>query len=55
MTAARGGSSSGTEIDMNASFMIEGVRKTALQESFKNGKSKIIDGKPITEQMKDRM
>lgn len=40
MTAARGGSSSGTEIDMNASFMIEGVRKTALQESFKNGKSK---------------
>lgn len=54
MTAARGGSSSGTEIDMNASFMIEGVRKTALQESFKNGKSKIIDGKPITEQMKDQ-
>ncbi|PGT57862.1 permease, partial [Bacillus thuringiensis] len=42
MAAARGGSSSGTEIDMNASFMIEGVRKTALQESFKNGKSKII-------------
>ncbi|WP_179978943.1 ABC transporter permease, partial [Bacillus thuringiensis] len=38
----------------NASFMIEGVRKTALQESFKNGKSKIIDGKPITEQMKDQ-
>lgn len=54
MTAARGGSSSGTEIDMNASFMIEGVRKTALQESFKNGKSKIIAGKPITEQMKDQ-
>ncbi|MEB9441793.1 ABC transporter permease [Bacillus cereus] len=54
MTAARGGSSSGTEIDINASFMIEGVRKTALQESFKNGKSKIIDGKPITEQMKDQ-
>ena len=54
MAAARGGSSSGTEIDMNASFMIEGVRKTALQESFKNGKSKIIDGKPITEQMKDQ-
>ncbi|PEU28296.1 permease [Bacillus wiedmannii] len=52
MAAVRGGSSSGTEIDMNASFMIEGVRKTALQESFKNGKSKIIDGKPITEQMK---
>ncbi|MFD5259793.1 ABC transporter permease [Bacillus wiedmannii] len=52
MAAVRGGSSSGTEIDMNDSFMIEGVRKTALQESFKNGKSKIIDGKPITEQMK---
>ncbi|MDW3036606.1 MULTISPECIES: ABC transporter permease [Bacillus cereus group] len=54
MAAVRGGSSSGTEIDMNASFTIEGVRKTALQESFKNGKSKIIDGKPITEQMKDQ-
>ncbi|MED1090951.1 ABC transporter permease [Bacillus paramycoides] len=54
MAAVRGGSSSGTEIDMNASFMIEGVRKTAVQESFKNGKSKIIDGKPITEQMKDQ-
>lgn len=54
MAAVRGGSSSGTEIDMNASFMIEGVRKTALQESFKNGKSKIIDGKPITEQMKNQ-
>ncbi|MFU2029032.1 permease [Bacillus wiedmannii] len=54
MAAVRGGSSSGTEIDMNASFMIEGIRKTALQESFKNGKSKIIDGKPITEQMKDQ-
>ncbi|MGE6540934.1 ABC transporter permease [Bacillus luti] len=54
MAAVRGGSSSGTEIDMNASFMIEGVRKTTLQESFKNGKSKIIDGKPITEQMKDQ-
>ncbi|MGG0730243.1 ABC transporter permease [Bacillus paramycoides] len=54
MAGVRGGSSSGTEIDMNASFMIEGVRKTALQESFKNGKSKIIDGKPITEQMKDQ-
>ncbi|WP_075307265.1 ABC transporter permease [Bacillus wiedmannii] len=52
MAAVRGGSRSGTEIDMNDSFMIEGVRKTALQESFKNGKSKIIDGKPITEQMK---
>lgn len=54
MAAVRGGSSSGTEIDMNASFTIEGVRKTALQESFKNGKSKIIEGKPITEQMKDQ-
>ncbi|MBJ8052302.1 ABC transporter permease [Bacillus cereus] len=54
MAAVRGGSSSDTEIDMNSSFMIEGVRKTALQESFKNGKSKIIDGKPITEQMKDQ-
>ncbi|PFR46389.1 ABC transporter permease [Bacillus cereus] len=54
MAAARSGSSSGTEIDMNSSFMIEGVRKTALQESFKNGKSKIIDGKPITEQMKEQ-
>lgn len=54
MAAVRGGSSSGTEIDMNSSFMIEGIRKTALQESFKNGKSKIIDGKPITEQMKDQ-
>ncbi|MEK4578692.1 MULTISPECIES: FtsX-like permease family protein [Bacillus] len=54
MAAVRGGSGSGTEIDMNSSFMIEGVRKTALQESFKNGKSKIIDGKPITEQIKDQ-
>ncbi|MBK5346179.1 MULTISPECIES: ABC transporter permease [unclassified Bacillus (in: firmicutes)] len=54
MAAVRGGSGSGTKIDMNSSFMIEGVRKTALQESFKNGKSKIIDGKPITEQMKDQ-
>ncbi|MED0876016.1 ABC transporter permease [Bacillus mobilis] len=54
MAAVRGGSSSGTEIDMNASFTIEGVRKTALQESFKSGKSKIIEGKPITEQMKDQ-
>ncbi|HDR7517411.1 ABC transporter permease [Bacillus mobilis] len=54
MAAVRGGSSSGTEIDMNASFTIEGVRKTALQESFKNGKSKIIEGKSITEQMKDQ-
>lgn len=54
MAAVRGGSGSGTEIDMNSSFMIEGVRKTALQESFKNGKSKITDGKPITEQMKDQ-
>ncbi|HHT7189198.1 ABC transporter permease [Bacillus cereus group sp. Bc222] len=54
MVAVQGGSSSGTEIDMSALFMIEGVRKTALQESFKNGKSKIIDGKPITEQMKDQ-
>ncbi|MBE7123565.1 ABC transporter permease [Bacillus cereus] len=49
-----GGSGSGSEIDMNSSLMIEGVRKTLLQESFKNGKSKIIDGKPITEQMKDQ-
>ncbi|MBE5106689.1 ABC transporter permease [Bacillus thuringiensis] len=54
MATVRGGSSSDTEIDMNSSFMIEGVRKTALQESFKNGKSKIIDGEPITEQMKDQ-
>ncbi|MEX0137254.1 ABC transporter permease [Bacillus nitratireducens] len=54
MAAVRGGSSSGTEIDMDSSFMIEGVRKTALQEGFNNGKSKIIDGKPITEQMKDQ-
>ncbi|QWU45313.1 FtsX-like permease family protein [Bacillus sp. NP247] len=49
-----GGSGSGSEIDMNSSLMIEGVRKTLLQESFKNGKSKIVDGKPITEQMKDQ-
>ncbi|MGE8056851.1 ABC transporter permease, partial [Bacillus mycoides] len=35
-----GGSGSGSEIDMNSSLMIEGVRKTLLQESFKNGKSK---------------
>ncbi|PEN45920.1 permease [Bacillus wiedmannii] len=54
MAAVRGSSSSGTEIDMNSSFMIEGVRKIALRESFKNGKSKIIDGKPITELMKDQ-
>jgi putative ABC transport system permease protein len=52
--ATVGGSGSGSEIDMNSSLMIEGVRKTLLQESFKNGKSKIIDGKPITEQMKDQ-
>ncbi|MCU4967874.1 ABC transporter permease [Bacillus toyonensis] len=45
---------SGSEIDMNSSLMIEGVRKTLLQESFKNGKSKIVDGKPITEQMQDQ-
>ncbi|PEX85738.1 permease, partial [Bacillus cereus] len=41
-----GGSGSGTEIDMNSSLMIEGVRKTLLQENFKNGKNKIVDGKP---------
>ncbi|PGE40252.1 permease [Bacillus toyonensis] len=52
--ATVGGSGSGSEIDMNSSFMIEGVRKTLLQESFKNGKSKIVDGKPITEQMQDQ-
>ncbi|MED1559446.1 ABC transporter permease [Bacillus paramycoides] len=52
--AAAGGSGSGTEIDMNSSLMIEGVRKTLLQESFKNGKNKIVDGKPITEQMQDQ-
>ncbi|EJQ15330.1 ABC transporter permease [Bacillus sp. Ab-1751] len=52
--ATAGGSGSGSEIDMNSSLMIEGVRKTLLQESFKNGKSKIIDGKPITEQMQDQ-
>ncbi|WP_219374585.1 ABC transporter permease [Bacillus mycoides] len=52
--AIAGGSGSGTEIDMNSSLMIEGVRKTLLQESFKNGKNKIVDGKPITEQMKDQ-
>ncbi|TKI84441.1 ABC transporter permease, partial [Bacillus mycoides] len=49
-----GGSGSGSEIDMNSSLMIEGVRKTLLQESFKNGKSKIIDGKPITEKMQNQ-
>ncbi|MFJ5562346.1 ABC transporter permease [Lysinibacillus xylanilyticus] len=54
MAGVRGGSGSGTEIDMNSTFMIEGVRKTLLQESFKNGKSKIIDGKPITETMEDQ-
>ncbi|PED34284.1 MULTISPECIES: ABC transporter permease [Bacillus cereus group] len=54
MAGVRGGSGSGIEIDMNASLMIEGVRKTLLQESFKNGKSKIVDGKPITEKMKDQ-
>ena len=42
IAAVRGGSSSGTEIDMNASFMIEGVRKTALQESFKTEKVKSL-------------
>ncbi|MGG3670552.1 ABC transporter permease [Bacillus nitratireducens] len=52
--ATAGGSGSGTEIDMNSSLMIEGVRKTLLQESFKNGKNKIVDGKPITEQMQDQ-
>ncbi|PED95492.1 permease [Bacillus toyonensis] len=52
--AMAGGSGSGSEIDMNSSLIIEGVRKTLLQESFKNGKSKIVDGKPITEQMKDQ-
>ncbi|EPC8411192.1 ABC transporter permease [Bacillus thuringiensis] len=54
MVAAAGGSGSGSEIDMNSSLLIEGVRKTVLQETFKNGKSKIIDGKPITERMKDQ-
>ncbi|PFJ51134.1 permease [Bacillus cereus] len=49
-----GGSGSGTEIDMNSSLIIEGVRKTLLQENFKNGKNKIVDGKPITEQMQDQ-
>ncbi|MBJ8084753.1 ABC transporter permease [Bacillus cereus group sp. N14] len=49
-----GGSGSGSEIDMNSSLIIEGVRKTLLQESFKNGKSKIVDGKPITEQMQNQ-
>ncbi|OKO50589.1 permease (plasmid) [Bacillus toyonensis] len=52
--ATVGGSGSGSDIDMNSSLMIEGVRKSLLQESFKNGKSKIVDGKPITEQMKDQ-
>ncbi|MGE7947516.1 ABC transporter permease [Lysinibacillus sp. NPDC093688] len=51
---ARGSAGSAIEIDMNSSFLIEGVRKTLLQESFKNGKSKIIDGKPITEKMEDQ-
>lgn len=54
MAGVRGGSGSVTEIDMNSSFMIEGVRKTLLQESFKNGKSKIIDGQPITEKMENQ-
>lgn len=54
VATVRGGSGSGSEIDMNSSLIIEGVRKTLLQESFKNGKSKIIDGKPITEKMKDQ-
>ncbi|RAN86510.1 permease [Bacillus sp. SRB_28] len=48
------GSGPGPEIDMNSFLIIEGVRKTLLQESFKNGKSKIIDGKPITEKMQDQ-
>ncbi|MBE5107312.1 ABC transporter permease [Bacillus thuringiensis] len=52
--AMAGGSGSGSEIDINSSLMIEGVRKSLLQESFKNGKSKIVDGKPITEQMQDQ-
>ncbi|AZJ24319.1 permease (plasmid) [Bacillus wiedmannii bv. thuringiensis] len=52
--ATVGGSGSGSDIDMNSSLMIEGVRKSLLQESFKNGKSKIVDGKPITEQMQDQ-
>ncbi|MGG0759199.1 ABC transporter permease [Bacillus paramycoides] len=51
---AGSGSGPGLEIDMNSFLMIEGVRKTLLQESFKNGKSKIIDGKPITEKMQDQ-
>ncbi|MFJ6207929.1 ABC transporter permease [Lysinibacillus sp. NPDC092081] len=55
MAGVAGGSAgSAIEIDMNSSFLIEGVRKTLLQESFKNGKSKIIDGKPITEKMEDQ-
>ncbi|MDA2385092.1 ABC transporter permease [Bacillus cereus] len=54
IAGAVGRSGSGSEIDANSSLIIEGVRKTVLQESFKNGKSKIIDGKPITEQMKDQ-
>ncbi|MCY9545578.1 ABC transporter permease [Lysinibacillus xylanilyticus] len=54
MAGVAGGSGSAIEIDMNSSFNIEGVRKALLQESFKNGKSKIIDGKPITEKMEDQ-
>ncbi|MFJ6209485.1 ABC transporter permease [Lysinibacillus sp. NPDC092081] len=54
MAGVAGGSGSAIEIDMNSFFNIEGVRKTSLQESFKNGKSKIIDGKPITEKMEDQ-
>ncbi|MDH2889025.1 MULTISPECIES: ABC transporter permease [Bacillus cereus group] len=42
------------DVDWNSSFVIEAIRKISLEESFKNGKSKIIDGKPITEKMIDQ-
>ena len=42
MVAVAGGSGSGTEIDMSSSLIMEGVRKTALHESFKMEKVKSL-------------
>ena len=47
MVAAAGGSGSGSEIDMNSSLIIEGVRKTVLQESFKMEKVKSLMGNQL--------
>lgn len=42
MAAVRGGSSSGTEIDMNASFMIEGSARLHYKKALKTEKVKSL-------------